>query len=161
METNSWFAKVNKHLFFFSKLNFWTKIWISHQCDLDKIGRSCQTENDLKVYRNLTFEITSTSLREKLDKKGCFTPNCRQTTWVKNQYYSTHPNTEDGSIRLWLVMYSTAKVIQRKELLLATFSTFVADCGSYLGLFLGASVLSMTDTAFLSIKRALKKFRHH
>ena len=127
--------------------------WTHHH---DKIGlRNCQTENDLEVYRNLTIDITSTHLRQKLVKKGCFRPNCRQTTWAKNQY-ATRFKTDEDNIELWIFLPSTAKVTQRKELLLADFSTFLADCGSYLGLFLGASVLSMTDTAFLSIKRAFK-----
>ena len=47
-----------------------------------------------------------------------------------------------------------AKVLQRQEVLLADFSTFVVDCGSYLGLFLGASILSLTDSALAYVVKA-------
>ena len=56
---------------------------------------------------------------------------------------------ENGTLKkgtlLWFGLPSNTYTIRRQEILLADFSTFVADCGSYLGLFLGASVLSITD----------------
>ena len=48
------------------------------------------------------------------------------------------------------------KVLQRKEIRLADFSTFIADCGSYLGLFLGASILSLSDIGISLVKKVMK-----
>ena len=48
---------------------------------------------------------------------------------------------------------ATAKVIQRKEIRLADYGTFIADMGSYLGLYLGASILSLTDMVHVCFKR--------
>ena len=126
--------------------------WILTQ---DQIGlRECQTEEDLKSYRNLSFEITSPILKQKLVNKGCFRPNCKQTTWTKNQFTNYWDN--EGSAFVAFIIPSSAKVIQRKEIRLADFSTFIADCGSYLGLFLGASVLSLIDIVIAYIKRTIK-----
>ena len=86
--------------------------------------------------------------------KGCFRPNCKQTTWTKNQFTNYWDN--EGSAFVAFIIPSSAKVIQRKEIRLADFSTFIADCGSYLGLFLGASVLSLIDIVIAYIKRTFK-----
>ena len=56
--------------------------------------------------------------------------------------------------RIAIGQQSDAYTIQRKEILIADFSTFVVDCGSYLGLFLGASILSLTDTVLAYILKA-------
>ena len=85
-----------------------------------------------------------------------FKPNCRQTTWVKNQYQYVSDKKDHGINDAWLFIPSTAKVIQRKEIKLADFGTFIADCGSYLGLFLGASVLSLTDWLVIYTKQAFR-----
>ena len=126
--------------------------WILNQ----DIGlQECQNEDDLKFYRNLSFIITSPFLKQKLVSKGCFRPNCKQTTWTKNQF-TNYWDTQDGSTFVAFIIPSTAKVIQRKEIRLADLATFIADCGSYLGLFLGASVLSLIDILIVYIKRIFK-----
>ena len=79
--------------------------------------------------------------------KGCFRPNCKQTTWTKNQF--THYWDNEDSAFVAFIIPSSAKVIQRKEIRLADFSTFIADCGSYLGLFLGASVENIYNISLL------------
>lgn len=122
----------------------------------DQVGlQKCQSEDDLKSYRNLSYRMTSPFLKQKLVSKGCFRPNCKQTTWTKNQL-TNYWDTKDGSSFVAFIIPSTSKVIQRKEIRLADFATFIADCGSYLGLFLGASVLSLTDIVITYIKRIFK-----
>ena len=122
----------------------------------DQVGlQKCQSEDDLKSYRNLSYRMTSPFLKQKLVSKGCFRPNCKQTTWTKNQL-TNYWDTKDGSSFVAFIIPSTSKVIQRKEIRLADFATFIADCGSYLGLFLGASVLSLTDIVIAYIKRIFK-----
>ena len=49
-----------------------------------------------------------------------------------------------------------SKVLQRKEVLLADFGTFLADIGSYLGFFLGASILSLTELGLAYLKTTCK-----
>ena len=145
--------------FLYSMSKFVTK---ELQCNLpwiltqDQIGlQECQTEEDLKSYRNLSFRITSPILKQKLVNKGCFRPNCKQTTWTKNQF-TNYWDTQDGSTFVAFIIPSTAKVIQRKEIRLADLATSIADCGSYLGLFLGASALSLIDILIVYIKRIFK-----
>ena len=98
----------------------------------------CRTKEDLVAFRNLSFHITSPHFKAKITKKGCFTPNCKQTVWVKNQYTkSFSEDYESTQIRIFIP--SNPKVTERREIRLANMSTFMADFGSYLGLFLGAS----------------------
>ena len=48
----------------------------------------------------------------------------------------------------------------KEEIKLADFSTFMADCGSYLGLFLGASILSLSEIGVTLAKRLKKATRY-
>ena len=82
-------------------------------------------------------------MTQKITARGCFKPNCMKTTWVKNEY-NENWETQNETI-LYINLPSIMKVIQRKEIKLAGYSVLLADFGSYLGLFLGASVLSLTE----------------
>ena len=117
----------------------------------------CQTAEQLEVYRNLSFYITSDELKSKLGKYGCLKPNCRKITWVKTPYTELWGRNVDGvgtyGHGVYITMPFTAKVLRRQEVKLADFGTFVADCGSYLGLFLGVSVLTITDIIITILRR--------
>ena len=127
--------------------------WAKEKLSKEDLDETCETEEDLKAFRNLSIHMTTKEVHEKVAKKGCFKPNCKRTIWVKNQHDLEYPWFEQTLI--FINIPSTAKVIQRTEILLANFSTFVADCGSYLGLFLGASVLSLSDMLISCFKRVL------
>ena len=113
----------------------------------------CQTAEELVAFRNLSLSITSPDLRQKLINKGCFRPNCKQRTWMKNNQFIQSWQNKDNSTMVKLSIPSTSKVIQRKEIRLADFGTFIADVGSYLGLYLGASILSLTDMVHVCCKQ--------
>ena len=117
--------------------------------------RYCQTEEDLALFRKLSFNITSPYLKQKLTMKGCFRPNCKQTSWVSTQETLAWDNNH-GESSVKITIPATAKVIQRKEIRLADYGTFIADMGSYLGLYLGASILSLTDMVHVCFKRFLR-----
>ena len=118
----------------------------------------CHGDEDLLNFRRLHSQITSEKRHLELDKKGCFKPNCMQTKW-KDSYVSWF-KPDPNCTRIEIGIKSDSFTIQRKEILLADFSTFVVDCGSYLGLFLGASILSLTDTALAYIiKTGVSFFR--
>ena len=113
----------------------------------------CQGQQELKDFRNLSFHMMSQSqeIQDMIAKKGCFKPNCRQTTWTKNQFIERWKR--ENETFLLMIIPPSAKVLQRKEVLLADVSTFVADCGSYLGLFLGASILTLTNLVIAFIRK--------
>ena len=113
----------------------------------------CQDQQELKDFRNLSFYMMSQSpeIKDLITKKGCFKPNCRQTTWTKNQFIERWKR--ENETFLLMIIPPGAKVLQRREVLLADVSTFVADIGSYLGLFLGASILTLTDLVIAFIRR--------
>ena len=112
----------------------------------------CHGDEDLLNFRRLHSQITSEKSRLDLDKKGCFKPNCLQTKW-KDSYVSWYKPDPNCTTIMIGVKHDTG-TIRRKEILLADFSTFVVDCGSYLGLFLGASILSVSDIVLAYILKA-------
>ena len=114
----------------------------------------CQTSNQLEEFRNLSLTITSETMTQKINARGCFKPNCMKTTWVKNEY-NENWQTQNETI-LYINLPSVMKVIQRKEIKLAGYSVLLADFGSYLGLFLGASVLSLTEMGAAYLLRFLR-----
>ena len=115
--------------------------------------RQCTSKQDLDMFRNLSIHLTSPKARGDISKNGCFKPNCRKRTWIKNEYDETWYQFEENTTTLYINIPATATVLKRTEILLADMSTFVADCGSYLSLFLGASVLSLTDLMISFFKR--------
>ena len=117
-------------------------------------SRQCQTEVDLQAFRNLSFHMTSKQIKDLITKKGCFKANCKTSTWIKNQYIETWPL--DGYTEFYIMITPDSKVLQRKEVLLADFGTFLADIGSYLGFFLGASILSLTELGIAYLKTTCK-----
>ena len=127
--------------------------WTTRQSKFKKV---CQSHQDLKAFRNLSFSMNnlmseSQEIKNKITDKGCFKPNCRQRTWTKNQFFERW--YEPDKTFLSMIIPPGAKVLQRKEVLLANLSTFVADCGSYLGLFLGGSILTLVDFFIAFIKK--------
>ena len=150
LEGNSMYLKVCLDNFINGQLGCslpWTPI-------TDEI-RVCETEDDLKAFRNLSFHMTSKDIQKLITQQGCFKPNCKKTTWTKNQYIETWPVSSDKT-EFYIMITSNSKVLQRKEVLLADLQTFVADIGSYLGFFLGASILSLTELGITYLKKTCK-----
>ena len=117
-------------------------------------AKVCKNQAELEAFRHLSSSMISHQTKEKIAQKGCFKPNCKQTTWIKNQFIERWERQNETF--LLIIIPPSAKVLQRKEVLLADGSTFVADCGSYLGLFLGASVLTLADLFITFIKRMVR-----
>ena len=89
-------------------------------------------------------KLNSNETKTKIAKKGCFKPNCSKIQWSESDIGTVvRPNKPWTKISLRLS--SNTYTIRRSEILLANIATFFADCGSYLGLLLGASILSITD----------------
>ena len=118
--------------------------------------QECQSQEHLKAYRNISLNMDSEEIKAKIEQKGCFVPNCKKTTWVKNQF--NYKKQQGKEMRYFISIPSTMKILQRKEVKITDFNTFVADFGGYLGLFLGASVLSLTNFALTNLKKASKWF---
>ena len=112
----------------------------------------CSGTEKLKEFRNVSSSITSEKSKKALKRRGCLTPNCKKITWRRSanteSWYTHHNGTEMN-----IYVPFSAKVVRKQEIKLADFSTFLADCGSYLGLFLGASILSITDVLLSCFKR--------
>ena len=119
--------------------------------------KECKTQLELELFMNVSAKLSSTKFREQTSLRKCYVPNCKRTSWVSDENYNgwrTFHNFTTYIIHLPL----DGKVLQRQEVLLADFSTFLSDIGSYLGLFLGASILSVTDVVVSIVKRAYQYF---
>ena len=118
---------------------------------------NCKSPEELVQFRNLSYYITTDEMKVQVEKYGCLKPNCRTYKWIKSQYSELWGRNVDGvgtyGHGLYVVIPSTSKLLRRQEVMLADFGTFAADCGSYLGLFLGMSVLTITDILLTLIKR--------
>ena len=123
---------------------------------MDPDLKQCESKDELEQFRMLSAEITLPNLTEKIKDMECFKPNCLQTTWTKNSNSEQKYAMGRNDTELWITMNAITKVIRRQEILLADFSTFLADCGGYLGLFLGASLLSITDAIIAYTCRCLR-----
>ena len=121
---------------------------------MDPDLKKCESEDELKQFRKLSMDITFPNLTEKIKDMGCFKPNCLQTTWTKKSNEERW-ELENGTGFMFTITEKT-KAIRREEIRLADYSTFLADCGGYLGLFLGASLLSITDAIIAYTRRSLR-----
>ena len=118
--------------------------------------KNCETATELDTFRNLSYFITSKTLTSKVEKYGCLKPNCRKITWKKAQHTEVYDQPGQPGHKLLVAMPHNAKVLRRQEVKLADMGSFVADCGSYLGLFVGASILSITDILIHALKKLRK-----
>ena len=114
--------------------------------------KQCESKDELKQFRKFSADITLSNYTEMIKLMGCFKPNCLQTTWT---FINEKKWVVEKDTMLLFAMTPTTKVIRRQEIKLADFSTFLADCGGYLGLFLGASLLSITDAIITYARRSL------
>ena len=114
----------------------------------------CSGPEKLELFRNISFHITSSKYKSGIREKGCLKPNCVKKKWTK-VYHEVWPAWGNNTVIIQAVP-DTATTLRRKEIRLADFSTFMADCGSYLGLFLGASILSLSDIGITLVKKVHK-----
>ena len=121
---------------------------------MDPDLKQCESKDELEQFRKLSVDITFSNNTEKIKEMGCFKLNCLQTTWTKNSNEEKYAMKNVTKLRI--IMTAMSKVIRRQEIRLADFSTFLADCGGYLGLFLGASLLSITDAIIAYARRSLR-----
>ena len=115
----------------------------------------CSGAKKLQEFRNISLYISSSSdLINEIKARGCFKPNCVTTTW--KQYYQESydiSNSLPNFSNIQMGILQTSHTIKKREILLVDYSNFIADCGAYLGLYLGASVLSLTDNVIIQMKK--------
>ena len=127
---------------------------------IDPDFKQCETAEELKQFRKLSVDITLPNNTEKINEMGCFKPNCLQTTWTKKKNEEKWDQYYTNKTTLYLILTAMSKLIRRHEIRLADYSTFLADCGGYLGLFLGASLLSITDAIISYSCQCLRSARN-
>ena len=104
-------------------------------------------------------------IKDKLEEAKCLPMKCKETFWrpipsFEATYLSTHPvpevkkNSDDFTVGFFL---SSKDVKVTEEVELYNLSKFIADFGGYLGLLLGASLITFFDGCVLFISFILEK----
>ncbi len=124
--------------------------------------RLCDEIEDLTGFFNLyeLFNTDSDTLDElKHGDFKCLVPNCLATTWpiIALDDLTSSNSKEDNESTIEILLPSGLQAQEIIEVPAYGFASFVADFGGYLGLLLGASVLSLFDYAEDLIKSAFKK----
>ncbi len=90
---------------------------------------------------------------------GCFDYNCETVQWdiAKTSLSTENEEDEENVSRLSFMFQKSTPITVLKSSMAYGFSNFVADFGGYLGLLLGASLLSIYDTSIAFIARASKR----
>ena len=91
--------------------------------------------------------------------EGCFTSNCDYVSYqVLKQDRDVLGNmAKNGSTVVQLILQKPLKTTVYKHMMAYGFSNFVADFGGYLGLLLGASLLSIYDWVMEIMENNCKK----
>ncbi len=86
---------------------------------------------------------------DELERLGCFIPNCEITSWIVAQEETevVGVGVHDNVAVLYFTLQKSMRARVYKHFLNYQFSNFVADFGGYLGLMLGASLITIYDSA--------------
>ncbi len=111
--------------------------------DIDTNYRICDKPEDMTKYMDYMKQLDM----NELYGTECFVPNCESASWsVAKSYEDTQEEkAQPNSISVYLLFQRNLPVTVHRYSLAYGFSNFVADFGGYLGLLLGASLLSLYD----------------
>ncbi len=108
--------------------------------------RLCDQHGDLLKFIDI---MTRTNDSKSLREKHCFKPNCNLSSWIVASSEETLLKTTQSKngVTIHLILQESVPVTVQQYSIAYGFSHFVADFGGYLGLLLGASLLSLYDDA--------------
>ena len=108
--------------------------------------RMCNMTKDLDNYFDVINSIHTEEFEKDVAKFGCLIPNCQTVTWsiISRDNYVTFSKGQNIS-KILIQFLKTDCMKTTRHILMYGFSNFVADFGGYLGLLLGASLLSIYD----------------
>ena len=116
--------------------------------------RICDRPVDMDRYYMLYVDTPM----EELAEFGCKRDNCKNTYWERvwtDDIVGYDINENVSEVQLFLQANTPTSIV--KQNLAYTFPNFVADFGGYLGLLLGASVLSIFDSLWSLFDRLNKQ----
>ncbi len=114
--------------------------------------RLCDRHEDLVKFMDIMISIDT----EVLYKRNCYKPNCITPSWSVESIEDALLDAfkrPDG-VQVQLILQKSVPVPVHRYSLAYGFINFVADFGGYLGLLLGASLLSVYDGGINLLQRA-------
>ncbi len=121
--------------------------WLRNNVSGHEQHRECDKPEDLDRYIQVQKTLSDLDTQKELEDFGCLMSNCIFDQW-QPLYQETKTNkVAPGSNQAkFLLELSKKDCLQTtKQILIYGFGNFVADFGGYLGLLLGASLLSIYD----------------
>ncbi len=109
--------------------------------------RLCDKPKDLDTYIDVIQSLMTQKGKKEIISFGCHLPNCKKIEWevLRTENYGAFGSKVDNAVLM--MQFSKADCMKTTMYhLVYGFSNFVADFGGYLGLLLGASLLSIYDT---------------
>ena len=118
--------------------------WSSRGADNSSRSRLCDQPKDLKKFVNMYANFNDTDV----EKFGCLEENCRQVRWDRiwtEDDIAPPDKFGNPTAKLQLGFQGNIPTTFVKHSFSYTFANFAADFGGYVGLLLGASILSLFD----------------
>ena len=129
-------------------------------CDLFWLNptgkRECSTHEDLESFLQMTDDyFQKNEIQKKLRKAKCLPLSCSYSSWTRKTTFHV-TNFENHKVQVLrefvkfreylLVFYlPEQEVVKSTKVEMYNWNSFIADFGGYLGLLLGASILSIFE----------------
>lgn len=138
---------------FFAKKLGCTLLWVKEN------EAKCTEKEKFEEFKNLSAKLIDAPTVKELMEEGCPIPNCHQRAWTihSTEKFDIEKRGNESSSEIHLKFPHYTKVLVRNEIKLYTFSSFFADVGGFLGLFLGESLVSYVLLGTHWMKEIVKK----
>ncbi len=123
--------------------------WLANQSSSGP-KRICNSIQDLTNYLDSMIYLNT----QEVYDIGCYTLNCETVQWEMVKTVESYMKAEQSNMTALRLMFQNSQpVTVLKHSIVYGFSNFVADFGGYLGLLLGASLLSIYDSSVAMITK--------
>ena len=134
----------------------WFYLWLLLFIDN---GRVCDKPEDLDGFVTIFKDFAKPEVQEEIGDFGCLRRNCQSYKWsigTIHEYPLIQTNFYQPNLTVLQYFFQKNRPIKvLRQSLSYGFSNFVADFGGYLGLLLGASMVSIYDTVISFFKKLL------
>ena len=115
--------------------------------EADMIRRKCQSKKDNERFFQVSNEMKLYEVTDELKNYGCLKSNCVTNKWIPQTLLERgfKDSKNDGTFGIIEILIISEDVKTLKYIKQYGIANFLADVGGYLGLLLGASILSLVD----------------
>ena len=119
--------------------------------------RACDQPQDLDNFVVLLKSFSGLEMKQEVAVFGCLLHNCAEYYWsLVAEHFVDYKELEIYQPKTSMLQFEFQKSgssFTTREVVSYTLTNFVADIGGYLGLLLGASILSIYDYIILVVRK--------